>query len=149
MKIDLINKPSGALRINIKIWIPSEDKYADTISIFDTGASKTVIDVKLAELLGISTAPAPDTVTAAGEIPTENGILEKMRIGEKTISKVPVSVMRLPEKLEARCLLGMNVLREFDVAIKNHERKIELLWKPLGKQYTKDDYSVTAVSAEV
>jgi hypothetical protein len=148
VKIKLQNNLSDALQIELKVWVPKMSDYAIMECIFDTGASKTVIDTKLAELLGIQTIPAPDTLTAAGRVKTERGIVERIQIGERTISKVPVNIMPLPKELKARCLLGMNVLREYKVLINNRNKVISLTWNPLDKKHFKGDYSITAAISE-
>jgi clan AA aspartic protease (TIGR02281 family) len=149
VKIVLQNKHTDSAQIELKVWVPQMSDYAVMKCLFDTGASKTVIDTKLAALLGVSTSPAPDTLTAAGRVKTERGVVEKIRIGDRTISKVPVNIMPLPKELKAHCLLGMNVIREFEVLMDNYNKLITLTWKPLDKKYFIENYSVLASASEL
>jgi hypothetical protein len=57
--------------------------------------------------------------------------------------------MPLPKELKARCLLGMNVIREFKVLVDNRNRTVALTWKPLGKKHFKENYSIIAPASEL
>jgi hypothetical protein len=69
--------------------------------------------------------------------------LPHMLLGKTPIKDKPVNVMKLPKELNARCILGMNILQEYDIHISNFNNTIKLTSKPLPKKYFKEDYSVT------
>ena len=56
--------------------------------------------------------------------------------------------MQLPEELETKCILGMNILQEYDIHISSFNKEITLTPKPLPKKYYREGYSVTLVAAE-
>jgi hypothetical protein len=150
MNLRLENKPSSILRIEVGIWIPKIQRFVKSIVIFDTGAYKTIIDEGLATILElpVTLKDGISIVTATGISTTHCSILPCMLLGKTPIKDIPVNVMRLPKELKTRCILGMNVLQEFDIHINNFDKIITLTSKPLPKKYFKEDYSVTLTTTE-
>jgi len=145
--LKMTNAHSSALRINLQLWIPNENIYVKMASIFDTGASKTIIDTELAELLCIEKSnTVAKTITATGLISLPTGKLQKIKIGTQEIHNVPISITKLPMELEVRCVLGMNVLREFLITVDSLNRVITLEKQPLPIKYQKDRYSISLLS---
>ena len=148
MKIRMTNPRFGSLRVNTKLWIPEQNKYVKMRSIFDTGASKTIISSDAAKLLGI-TVNKPSglqTITAADVVNLESSILPKISIGAYEINDVPVLIANLPPELESHCVLGMNVLREFLITIDSIDRTITLKHRPYPKRYHLENYSVSMLA---
>jgi predicted aspartyl protease len=149
MTIKLRNKRRGVLRININLWVPSKQTYFTALAIFDTGAYKTIIDEALADVLQLpleqNTSP---TVTAAGMVSTAGSTLPVMILGTRRLKDIPVNVMKLPDELETRCILGMNILQEFDISISNYDGVVTLTPKPLPKKFFVENYSITLTSVE-
>ena len=149
MKVKLENKRKGVLRVIVNIWIPELSEYAKSVAIFDTGAYKTIIDERIARLLKLPIESKKSvTITASDEIMTHNCTLPRISLGTKVIRNVPVTVMKLPEKLETRCILGMNVLQEFDITISNYNESITLIPKPLPLSCFVENYSISLTSVE-
>jgi predicted aspartyl protease len=150
MIIKLRNKHTGVLRIHVKFWVPEKKAFARATAIFDTGAYRTILDERLAELLQLplNDEARADTVTASGMVKTFNSTLPSLSMGSMTILGIPISVMRLPDELKTRCIIGMNVLQEFDIAISNYDGTVTLTPKPLPKKYFVEDYSITLASVE-
>jgi clan AA aspartic protease (TIGR02281 family) len=148
MTISLKNKRNGILRIDVKLWMPHIRDYAKAEAIFDTGAAKTIIDEKLARLLQLELRKdsVTTTVTASGTIKAYMVNLPELCIGTAVVTDIPVSVMSLPKELMVRCIIGMNVLQEFDIAISNYNQKVSLFPNPLPKRFFTDNYSVTLAS---
>ena len=148
MKLKMTNARNSALRVNLRLWIPKQNSYVRTASIFDTGASKTIIDAGLVELLGITPKSAGDvaTITTTGKISLQTCVLPKIMLGTREIRDVPVSIIKLPTELEVRCVLGMNVLREFMISIDSLSRSINLEIQPFSKEYFKENYSISLLS---
>jgi len=117
-------------------------------TVLDTGASITILDAELANILDIK----PDkklglrTATAAGIITLSTGILPKIIIGNMAISDTPIAISNLPKELEVRCVLGMNVLREFLVEIDSLNKNITLTKQPLPKKFYKEGYSISMLN---
>jgi len=149
MTIKLTNRRKGVLRIRIRLWVPSRQEYVKAAAIFDTGAYKTILDERLADLLQIPlNANDSTTITASGAVTTQSGTLHKMFLGTKPISNIPVNVMKLPDELESYCILGMNVLREFDISISNYDGIVTLSPRPLPPKFYAEEYSITLASTE-
>jgi len=149
MTIKLRNKRNDVLRIRINLWEPNRKEYIKAMAIFDTGACKTIVDERLADLLQIPRNPnSSTTVTASGTVTTQSGTLSKMILGTKRIEDIPVNVMKLPDEIEAYFILGMNVLREFDVSVSNYDGIVTLTSRPLPEKYHVAGYSVTLVSTD-
>jgi len=85
MKLKLENKRGSVLRIKIGIWIPSQEKYAFSFAVFDTGAYKTIVDERIATLLElpIATKEGVSIVTATGTSSTRTSILPRLMLGKK------------------------------------------------------------------
>ena len=149
MNLKLENKRGSVLRVEIGIWIPQIRGYAKSMVIFDTGAYKTIIDESLATLLSLPVAlnEGIATVTATGISETYSSILPRMLLGKTPVKDVPVNVMKLPKELNARCILGMNILQEYNIYINNLDKIITLSSNPLPKKYFREDYSITLATA--
>ena len=150
MKLKLHNKFGSVLRISIKVWIPSKNAYAIAPAIFDTGAYKTIIDEPLADALNLTVTKKVDSsiVTATGIAETRISTLPRIQMGDDTIRDIPVNVMNLPEELSTRCIIGMNILQEYEITIDNIGKFILLTPKPIPKKYYRQDYSLTLTTAE-
>jgi hypothetical protein len=150
MKLKLENKRGSVLRVTVNIWVAKKNAYATSVAIFDTGAYKTIIDERLASFLElpVSVKEGVSTVTATGIAITQGSILPRILLGSTHIKNIPVNIMKLPEELDTRCILGMNILQEYDIHISSFDKIVTLTPKPLPKRYFRDDYSVTLVSVE-
>ena|GEM_PF-3012428 len=144
MKLTLENQRGSVLRVSASIWVPQRKAYATSVVIFDTGAYKTIIDEDLAALLEIPVAliDGVSTVTATGISATHSSIMPKLLLGKMPISDIPVNVMKLPKELKTRCILGMNVLQEFDIHVSSFRKAVTLTPMPLPKKYFREDYSI-------
>ena len=149
MTMPLINKRQGVLRVKIYVWVPKNKKYVSADAIIDTGAHKTIIDEQLARLMKLPLNKKTSvTVTASGPVESYDSVLPKMRLGDKILANIPVSVMKLPDALKTRCLIGMNILQEFDINISNINATVRLTPNPLPKTLFIENYSITLVSVE-
>ena len=139
---------NGALRVNLQLWIPNQKTFVVLPSVFDTGASKTIISTKVAKHLTLDTSQSSSfsTVTAGGALHLYTGTLPKIKVGKMEISSVPVLIADLPPELESHCVLGMNVLREFLITINSIDRTITLTHRPYPKKYRLENYSVSMLA---
>ena len=150
MRIKLDNKFGSVLRVKVKIWIPGQNVYATAAAIFDTGAYKTIIDKELANMLDMPIIQKDNTstVTAIGAVPTQSSTLPQMMFGTATLKNVPVNVMPLPEQLDARCIIGMNILQEYEIHINHVSKVVTLVQNPIPRKYFRPDYSITLAMIE-
>ena len=88
------------------------------------------------------------SITAAGMVTAYGAVLPQIALGTGIIRNIPVNIMKLPDKLETRFILGMNVLQEFSITINNYDGLVTLIPKPLPKKYYQDNYSVTLASVD-
>ena len=142
------NPRNGALRVDVQLWIPSQKVFALLPSVFDTGACKTIISIKVAKLLMLDTSQPSSftTVTAGGALHLNMSAIPKIKIGAFEISNIPVLIADLPPELESHCVLGMNVLREFSIFIDSIDRTITLIHRPYPKKYHLENYSVSMLA---
>lgn len=97
--------------------------------LFDTGASYTTITRDQARRLGIHVpehAPSLEFNTAAGLRKSPMVYLPKLRIGKVTIEGLLVSVCDSCATARYPGLLGINVMREFHVALDYQARHMQL-----------------------
>ena len=148
MTLKMQSPRNGALRVDLQLWIPSQNAFVLLPSVFDTGACKTIISTDLAKQIKMAIEKSSDvkTVTAVGSVSLDTGNLTKLKIGTHEIKDVPVSIADLPKELKAHCVLGMNVLREFLITIDSIDRTISLEHRPLPKKFHQENYSVSMLA---
>lgn len=97
--------------------------------LFDTGASYTTITRKQANQLGIAVphdAPSLEFNTAAGLRKSPMVYLPKLSLGEVSVEGLLVSVCDSCATSRYPGLLGINVMREFHVALDYQSRRMRL-----------------------
>ncbi|MCA8941486.1 MAG: TIGR02281 family clan AA aspartic protease [Planctomycetes bacterium] len=96
--------------------------------VVDTGATMTTIPTAVARGLGLLSDSNPKVVvnTANGEVTGQTVRVPWIEIGSARIENVQAVVIDLPGTLEGRGLLGMNVLRRFDVEIDSQNGRLTL-----------------------
>ena len=148
MTLKMQNPRNGALIVDVQLWIPSQKVFALLPSVFDTGACKTIVSIKVAKLLMLDTSQSSSftTVTAGGTLHLNMSTLPKIKMGVMEISDIPVLIADLPPELESHCVLGMNVLREFLITIDSISKTITLKHSPYPKQHYLENYSVSMLA---
>lgn len=124
--IKLDSKGNGVL-VDLRLTGPSGS--IDATYLFDTGASYTTITTAQAKKLGITlpeNAPALEFNTAAGLRKSPMVYLPKLTLGEIDIHGLLVSVCDSCATPRYPGLLGINVMREFHVALDYQSRHMQL-----------------------
>jgi len=110
---------SGKLWVTPKIWNNNLNKLSSTMMLFDTGASMTTIDIKIANRSGISLKNA-ESITTRGVGGTVKGYLVTIKefwLGGLNIGTVAAHVIPFSIDSEVQAVLGMNILKGFKTTI--------------------------------
>ncbi len=97
--------------------------------VFDTGASITSISYETALNIGMDPAMAKkriEIVTASGKEYVPIMIVPKLTVLGYTLEGVESIVLNLPPGTRARSLLGLNVLSDFNIALRFLDKLLEI-----------------------
>ena len=117
-------KTEGSIKNQLrhKISIISGSKSVPATAIFDTGATNTCISKKIVDALGLVSAGAKITGTAAGPIECETFLVDVGLPNQVTVQGVEVSNPEI-DGADFDVLIGMDILNLGDFAISNFEGK--------------------------
>ena len=109
----------GALLVGVKMWDRTESKYRWAYLTFDTGASVTTISTEILYQLGYEPSKKEKaTITTASDVVRVAQFkLDKIMIGDIEISDVEVYSHKFPEECFSLGVIGLNVLRCFDIEL--------------------------------
>ena len=116
----------SAVGITVEIWNNNLKKFSKCDMVFDTGASMTTIDTSIAIRSGYNLIDAENvTVSGVGDgfISAKRIILRDFLIGGVAIGPVMVDVVDFPVNGNTFALLGMNVIKEFDVIARFKDKR--------------------------
>ena len=116
----------SSVGIEVEIWNNNLGKYSRCDMVFDTGASMTTIDTSIAFRAGYDLMAAESvTVSGVGDgaIPAKRIVLRNFKLGGIAIGPVLVDVLDFPVNGNAFALLGMNVIKEFDVIARFNDKR--------------------------
>jgi len=111
------------VKLESKIFRVFED------ALIDTGAAFTVIPPVISDFLELETNrafPKAMLVTASGLIEAPVKILEKLKVSDIEIEKLPVVVHKIPDPAPIKVLLGMNFIEKVKLIINGKERKFDI-----------------------
>ena len=97
--------------------------------IFDTGASFSSISYETALNIGIDVATSPnriEIVTASGKEYVPLVRVPKLTVLGFTIERIDCVVLNLPPGVRASRLLGLNVLTQFNIALRFLDKIVEI-----------------------
>ena len=115
VKMDMFG---GALQIGVRLWSKAQRKYRWTYLTLDTGASVTVVSPEILYQLGYDPLSDKATMTTASGVERVRRFkLEKMVIGDIEIDDVEVYAHKFPEECFSIGVVGLNVLRLFDIEL--------------------------------
>lgn len=113
--------------IPVRIAGPASERYVRVI--VDTGATYTLICPDAAEEIGLDLSKPIRTAaitTASGMEPASFFTLPTMEIFGHRIQGIEIASHRLPERVPADGLLGLNVLTRFNVHLEFLKRRLRL-----------------------
>ena len=108
-----------ALYIPVKLWSAREGEYKQIYLTFDTGATTSTLSTFVIENLGCRHL-SDDKIalaTASGVEWASKHILDKIMIADIEIFEVEVLCLDFPEESFSSGVIGLNVLRNFDVEL--------------------------------
>jgi len=110
---------SGKLWVTPKIWNNNLNKLSSTVMLFDTGATMTTIDVKIANRSGISLKNVEKIKThgIGGMVDGYLVTIKEFWLGGLNIGAISAHVIPFNTDSEVQAVLGMNVLRGFRTTI--------------------------------
>jgi len=116
----------SSVGITAEIWNNNLDRFSICDMVFDTGASMTTIDTTIAIRTGYSLIEAENVVVSGagdGAISAKRVILRDFKLGGVAIGPVVVDVLDFPVNGNVFALLGMNIIKEFDVIAKFKDKR--------------------------
>ncbi len=118
------------LKVNIT-FIGSNQMEYETEALIDTGASITIIPPEISDLLELEEdkeMAKMKLVTASGLIEVSRKFVKEVRINNKIFKNVSVAIHQLPDPIEIKVLIGMNLIERMKLVIdgKNKEFDIEV-----------------------
>ena len=120
---------SELIMVNIGLWNKVINSYSHMLITIDTGASVTTISTDMLHKLGynITSGKEKRVITASSVEYVRPVIVEKIRIGGIVLDNIEVYAHTFPESSFSLGVLGLNVLRNFDVSLLFSKKEIELV----------------------
>jgi len=119
---------SELIMVNVGLWSRANNDYGHMLITVDTGASVTTISTDLLHNLGyaVSTGKQKRIITASSVEYVRSVIIDKLSIGGIELEDIEVYAHTFPESSFSMGVLGLNVLRNFDVNLLFSRNEIEL-----------------------
>jgi predicted aspartyl protease len=120
---------SELVMVDINIWNKFISNYSQMSITVDTGASVTTISSDILYKLGydISSGKVRRVITASSVEYVRTVTIDKLKLGEIEIENIEVYAHSFPESSFSLGVLGLNVLRNYDVNLLFSKREIELI----------------------
>jgi predicted aspartyl protease len=114
------------LMTEVGLWSRRTDNFKYAFITVDTGASVTTISKEILHQLGYEPAPGERKriVTASGIEYVDRFNLEKIKLGNIELPSVEVYGHTFPEESFSLGVLGLNVLKQFDIELLFSKRKM-------------------------
>lgn len=94
------------------------------VLLLDTGATAMTINQQLAERIGLPRGESFIANTANGQVEGYQSILRSLKFGPFEFQNVRVGVV---PNLGNEVLLGMNIIKQFDIRTQNNQMHLELI----------------------
>jgi len=123
-----MNLLAKLIMVDVSVWDRSENKYRDLLITVDTGASVTTISTDILHTLGYDTTQGNEQkiITASSVEFVKETTIDKIKLGDFELENVQVYAHTFPESSFSLGLIGLNVLKEFDVNFLFSNKTIEL-----------------------
>lgn len=127
------NTSGNLITLNINLWSRRTQRFENMLITFDTGASTTVISKDILYVLGYEFENNDKTkiITASGVEFVDSVFVDKVNIGGHILDNVEVYAHTFPEASFALGVLGLNIMKCFDINILFSKGIIKLI--PLEK----------------
>ena len=109
----------GGLYVPVRIWSKAENKYRRMSLTLDTGASVTTLSPEIFYALGYepSAKPKMKLTTASDVTYVSHYTLDAIKLGDIELSNVEAYGLKFPEESFSMGVIGLNVLRQFDMEL--------------------------------
>ena len=116
MKMELFG---GGLYIPVRIWSKAENKYKRISLTLDTGATVTTFSPEIFYALGYepSAKPKMKLTTASDVTYVSHYTLDAIKLGDIELKNVEAYGLNFPEESFSMGVIGLNVLRQFDIEL--------------------------------
>jgi len=125
VKMDLFG---GGLYIPVRLWSKSENSFRWISLTFDTGATITTLSPEIFHELGYEPSSKPKAkVTTASDVEhVSHFTIDAIKIGDIELNDVDAYALKFPEESFSVGVVGLNVLRQFDLELLFSQRMIRL-----------------------
>ena len=122
-----IDMYSGLPMIDLKLWSKRKKIYRSMFVTIDTGATITTLSKDILHILGYDAQAKGKSriTTASGVEYVDEMIIEKIMIGKLELPNIKVYAHTFPQESFSSGVLGLNVLRQFDIHLLFSKGKIE------------------------
>jgi aspartyl protease family protein len=96
------------------------------VLLLDTGATAMTINQELAERIGLPKGEPFIANTANGQVQGYQSVLGNLTFGPFEFKNVPIGVV---PNLGSEVLLGMNIIKQFDIRTQNNQMHLKLIEK--------------------
>lgn len=120
---------SELIMVDINLWNKAINDYSHMLITVDTGASVTTISTDILHTLGYDTSIGKETriITASSVEYVKSVTIDKMRLGRIELDSIEVYAHTFPESSFSLGVLGLNVLRKFDISLLFSKKEMELV----------------------
>jgi len=117
----------GLIMIDIKIWDKKKHDFINMFITLDTGASITTVSTNMLQRIGYDTSLGNKKriITASNIEYVSSVSIDKIKIGKFEINNVEVNAFTFPPESFTFGVLGLNVLKMFDINLLFSKRLIE------------------------
>ena len=124
-----LNFLSGLVMVDISVWDKVIDGYSQMSITVDTGATVTTISTDILHRLGYDTISGKKKriITASSVEYVSTVTISKMKLGEIELENIDVYAHTFPESSFSVGVLGLNVLKNFDVSFLFSKNEIEIV----------------------
>jgi len=118
----------NGLCIPVQLWSVIENKYKDISLTLDTGASVTTLTPEIFYALGYepSAKPKMKLTTASDVTYVSHYMLDAIKLGDIELNNIEAYGLKFPEESFSMGVIGLNVLRQFDVGLIFSQKIVQL-----------------------
>ena len=119
----------GNLCVKIEIWDRNEKQFIETEALFDTGAHTTHVDTDTLRRLGYDLDNAEKSyINSIGKrgMQVKNIAIDNIKIGDLELGAVSVNFSELSDINSPAVILGMNIIKEFNIELDFTNRLISM-----------------------
>lgn len=116
-------------KLKVSVVFRNNEIEYETEAIIDTGATITVIPPEISDFLNLEIdkeTPIMKLITASGIIEVSRKIVKEIRIGGLIFKNIPAAIHKLPDPIEIKVLIGMNVIENLKLITDGKNKEFEM-----------------------